>query len=473
MHWISSRIYLGLEGNNLGFKMVFKNLKARNRKGDSLVVNKTVIMILVVLALIILIFIMSRFGIVQKIKDLFPSFTKSNLTDDELKELGCDIKVAEIFLEGSFGFRKQYLIMEGTITGLIWDYDNGKIWCGNEILAGDIVKGVVKIKSYFLDENSQEFLKYKYNDNGGGGCLLASIEQMKLLEDSFKLEGENYLCKLESQNQDFQNEQNCIKELKNCPIFKGTCRDSPLSGEIELKNIECKGNQKCYVIENEEKLSDGDMKIEEFNLIGTETEKTTELLSAKALSLDSEILRFFSFKAKNNNYFCYSFRTEQEVLANSYVKKGENMKVTVGQLVPSLEKFVEFSAWNSKENKRVVKRIKLEIKGDKYHDGIKIYDDKNLKKKLSESEIGSIFYVSIGPLWFDSPRYKIRVENFKIEKASDTEILISGFYSLSGKFEEREWHEIDCNIWGWGVELSIEEIENSFKESLIKKCELN
>lgn len=443
------------------------NKKMNKRGGNETMWPRVIKLILLILVIIGVIIVAYQFGLVQKFKNLFPDYFAQNLSDTELREMGCDKVVAQIGLSGTWGFRKQYLFFDGVNSNLLWDYENGKVISGSIVVA-DIEKGVVKVKPYFLDENSQEYLKNVWD--GKQGDILVTINGFRSLDNSFKLEDQNYLCKTDGQVEDFKEAKSCVE---NCSIFNGVCKTSASAGEISYGKLDCSSGE-CFVKENEDKQSDEWLKIDVFNLVGKTGEADINLLDKNEINLDNGVLRFINIKASNNNSFCYILSSDKETLYKDYTNKYDKMNIKVIQFNPSLEKSLQFVVWD-KNNKKVIKRIKFNVGEIQYKDGIQILDSVDFKNKITSAKVGSIFYVSVEPIWMEGGGYSNRLENFKLTKTSESAISVEGAYSPEGG-SEKEWKTLNCNSWGIGSGLDINRIrdgKNSLRETVLKECQLN
>lgn len=449
------------------FKKNILKKKLNKRGGNETMWPRIIGFIILGILLVGVVIVVYKLGYVQKFKDLFPDYFPQNLSEEELIGLGCDKVVAQIGLSGTYGFRKQYLFMNGVNTNLQWDYENGKVISGSIVVA-DIEKGVVKVKPYFLDENSEEYLKNIWD--GSQGNIIVNINGFKSLDNSFKLENQDYLCKTDGQAQEFIEAKGCVE---NCSIFNGVCKTNADSGEISYGKLDCASGE-CFVKENENVQSNGELKIEEFSLVGKTGEANINLLDKNEINLDNGVLRFINIKASNNDSFCYILSSDKEVLFKNYNSKYDKMSVKVEQLNPSLEKSLQFVAWNM-NNKKVIKRIKLIIGELQYKDGMQISDGVGLKNKITSAKVGNIFYVSIEPIWLDGSGYNNKLINFRIIKTNENAISVEGAYSPSGG-TETEWKTLNCNSWGLGSGLDIDRIKegkNSFRETVLKECQLN
>lgn len=443
-----------------------------NKRGSNETVWPRVIkIILLVLVIIGVVIVVYRFGLVQKFKNLFPDYFPQNLSEAELRGLGCDKVVAQIGLSGAYGFRKQYLFMDGVNTNLLWDYENGKVIAGSIVVA-DIEKGVVKVKPYFLDENSEEYLKNRWD--GSQGDILVNVNGFKSLDNSFKLENQNYLCKTDGQAEDFIEAKSCIE---SCSIFNGECKASANTGEVSYGKLDCSSGE-CFVKENEDKQLDGDLKIDTFTLVGNPGENDINLLNTNGVSLENGVLRFINIKASNSDSFCYIISTDKETLFKSYNNKFDKMSVYVSQFNPSLEKSLQFIAWNS--SNKAIKRIKVNIDNTENKDGTLIIDDSELKSKIEKAPIGSIFYVHTESIWFQSD-ISYRVNNLRLTKNREDSILVEAAISPDsrttyGKVANYQFKQLNCNSWTTNSNLYFSKInseQNGLREAILKYCKLD
>ena len=443
-----------------------------NKKGNETEWPRIIGFIILGLLLVGAVVVVYKMGWVQKVTTLFPDYFPQNLSEEELRGLGCDKVVAQIGLSGTYGFRKQYLFFDGVNSNLLWDYENGKVISG-DIVVADIEKGVVKVKPYFLDENSEEYLKNVWD--GSQGDILVSINGFKSLDNSFKLENKDYLCKTDGQAQDFIEAKSCNE---NCSIFNGLCKTVADAGEVSYGKLDCSSGE-CFVKENENVPTNGDLKIDDFNLVGNPGENDINLLDKNEINLDNGVLRFVNVKASNNDSFCYVLSSDKAVLFESYNTKYDKMNIKVEQLNPSLEKSLQFIAWDS-NNKKVIKRIKLNIGELQYKDGVQISEGVDFKNKITAAKVGDIFYVAVESIWFQGD-IMYKVTNLRVTKTGENSISIEAEISPEskttyGRVGNYEWKKLNCNSWGWGSELDItgiKEGKNSLRETVLKECQLN
>lgn len=229
----------------------------KNKKSESLAINKIIIIILIVLAIALVIFFIYREDLWNYFKNL-PGYTVSkndtevdytNMTPDQLSKYECN-KVGNIVYSSGIASSAYYIrigevgtnlqVQDSSILLILNPYLN-RAGFGEVVLVGTIENNIIKIDSKFLDENSQYYLQYKN--------LLPDVTRLKIIDGAFRL-GPTLLCKKEAQIQEIKTEAGCVD---SCEIHNGVCKESSDDREISLGKINCKDNQQCFVKKNEEK----------------------------------------------------------------------------------------------------------------------------------------------------------------------------------------------------------------------------
>jgi len=216
-----------------------------------------------------------------------------------------------------------------------------------------------------------------------------------------------------------------------------------------------------------------------FTLVANPGESDLNLLDKNEINLENGVLRFIDTKASNSDSFCYVINIDKEVLFNGYNGKYDKMSVHVSQFNPSLEKSLQFIAWDSK-NKTVIKRVKINVGALQYSDGVQISDGVDLKNKITAAKVGSIFYVAVESIWFQGD-VMYKVTNLRVTKTGENSISIEAEISPKsgttyGRVGDYKWKKLNCNSWGWGSGLDINKIkegENSLRETVLKECQLD
>ena len=433
-------------------------------------------------------------GTVQRFTALFPSYAKENLSDEQLRGFGCDQPIAQMRLDGIYGFRYKviYMLKTNHVTNVVWDYKNGKLYFqygdkifgeGN-IVIGNIDKGIVKIKPEFLNPNSETFLKYKYDLATWTG-LTATIDDLKLLDNSYKLDNKDYLCKNDVQLDEYKQSLTCNL---SCSIINGACSASGgnLNNYISYGQLDCPASQECYVKQIENIRENGKLYIDSFTISqpirngrpdmkNMFFEDTFNVNYGNGLTYGNE-LTIFASASKNSAPFCYSLASDKKILGSGYVSEFTTDYPTNFKFTPSIEKSLQYIAWN-KSNK-VIKRVNLNIT-QKYSDGIQIIDGKDIKSIIDAAEIGTVFYISIPSVLLKDG--KTRISEFRIKVISNDAVTVEGqVYEMVSHGDmssgENVWKQLNCNIGTTNSKLYIKKIavsENSFRETVLKNCEMD
>lgn len=150
-----------------------------NKKaGEGLVMNKMIVLILIILVILAVIFGLWRFGIIDKVKDLFPDFNKT-ASDNGNGDVNpgfdyCPVKVVEI--------KDNYIYVNGVKTNLFLRGDNIKL---NEFF--DEYVGVINnnevniIEDWFYSEDYKKHPK------------MPPLYVLRSLDGSYKRA--NFLCR--------------------------------------------------------------------------------------------------------------------------------------------------------------------------------------------------------------------------------------------------------------------------------------
>ena len=169
--------------------------------------------------------------------------------------------------------------------------------------------------------------------------------------------------------------------------------------------------------------------------------------------------------------FCYSFDSDNPDIKSS---KGyttlstTNFVIGSNELTYSGDKFMQFVAWNTDLNQKVIKRWKfVEVTGGQYVNVIQARDNE-FKFKAISSKVGDTFVViGLNKMWEAKSGF-IGTKEFKIVKDSATAISIYTYYDAS-------WHQLYCNKGAWfGVfrsnSMKISDVSDSLSDTLDKNC---
>lgn len=210
-----------------------------NKKGTNEVMWGNIIKIILMLCVIIFfVYLIFFTDTGKRLREMLLDYKEpeKNMSLEELRSIGCDKPVAEIRTyqlpalgwTGIMKSKKIYMIDSEHNTGIDFDYEGGllyhvygdRVFEGNKIMIGSIEKGVIKINPDFLDENSEAYIKNKWNPKIGKG-IMASISELQLLHGSYKLENQDFLCKSDSQIKDLAQAEKCIE---TCELYGGKCQ---------------------------------------------------------------------------------------------------------------------------------------------------------------------------------------------------------------------------------------------------------
>lgn len=415
-----------------------------NKKGE-IAINKIITLILVVLVIALVLFFYFRQDIWNSIRNL-PGYVYndsdkeidySSLSDNELSEYNCK-PVGKIM--------NNYIVIGQEKTNLY--LQGNKIWLDKDwkdLEIGTFDENLLHIYYWFLKE-SEEYILNKEK--------LPIIDRLTLIDNSFTLG--NLLCKKEEQIAVIQKEKSCVED---CSLYNGNCRASGLTGEINLGKINCKKDELCYVKEKDETG-----KFDETYIITTKEgySDRTDFLKINELAVTSgkPYVLQFSFSYGKENLSCYIARTNDKILESGYLKENENLRRVVDWM-PSNEKSFEIVVWMPWENKKILKRIKINSEIPEKYSGGKFITNENFKSEISYGSIGDIFYITGTDILFNY-NYKGLYDNgnFKIEKISSDKLRI---YARFG-----EWKELDCDWWWGATALNIKDIKDTFKDSIYK-----
>ncbi len=438
----------------------------KNKNGD--LVEAIIIIILATLVMIALLFLIFNPYISNWIRNL-PGYKYNdtdilitNFSQDQLANMGCSRVIARVgALEGSWGSREQFFYIEGKKSDLYlteankimldisgMDLEIGRIGTDNRIL----------IYGPYLDEKSQEFLQYK--EKG-----LPRIEVMRLLDDTFKLNVGNYICKSDAS---IEEGKQCNQE---CILFDGNCKNSCIKGEISYGQLDCKSGELCCVTETLDKIQGNGIMINKF---GT---KEQDFLRENKISsvYGKEGLIVINLGAESSTSFCYVIRTNENVLKKSFDDITKDNYDNIGTMPVSWimkanEKTLELRIWDPKnKTKKAGKRLAVEGTQlpENYEQGEAI-NDNELKTKAENAGVGSVFYVlGLRFDWSKKGGYTYSYADYKIKitKEGVAEIYVYGVYPA----KSNEWHLLDC-YGGWGSSIYIKNLKQSLAETLTASC---
>jgi len=444
-------------------------MREKNKKAESLSINKIIslIIVLVVLVLVIL-------GVIYMYnKDFFnnlPFFSQEDGNDGNYDSTLCPFNTAEI--------KEGYIYIRGEETGLYLDEDN-KIYFnkwGKDYPIINIKGERVKVNEGFLKgepEYYKEYYKY-YKDRDN----FPTIEQLKMFDGSYRLGESRFFCKSNEEKTAYEFGLNC---KESCSLYNGFCKNSEDLEGTNIGKLDCQVGF-CYVSIKEEKTYDEGFSIESFKFGELSTHGKRPVLKNNFDNAEfySGEAREFSYYISGKIPFCYVIRTDKKILDSGYFQESINDN-NEGNLLFQYtnDKFFELIAWNPETGQKVYKKISLSLKRNNnpndpdfnidYFSGGKFVDDSDFKKEADILKNEGFFYITLSnPINFDN-RFPSNypISNYKIEKINDNEIVILGLYkTILGK--SMEWHKLDCStgFLSRGFSIYISELKDSLRDTI-------
>ncbi|MBU2562623.1 MAG: hypothetical protein KKF68_03110 [Nanoarchaeota archaeon] len=415
-----------------------------NKKGSGIAINKLVTIIIILFLIVVVVSsLIYNFNPLSYLRNL-PSYSipedeevdLSDLTEEQIKSI-CPYKIGEIKRVGSnWGFGKYFIYLGEVNTQLYLDMGDGEIIHVDAGKVGAIADDTLIFDDFFM---SQKYLEYEN---------MLGIDDLKVIDNSYKIPG-NFLCKTQKAGDEIIGEKKCFVEEVKSDFSSG---DVFSAEELEIKRF-------LFVPRTE---SGG---------------KLENLLEKNSIEITEKSSFAFDFEIDSPLEFCYVLKSDiGGIISLGYIGEGESMKQTVFNWNPSKEKFIELIIWNSEENKKISKKIEVNINFplEKYLDG-KVILNNDFKREILKAKKGEIFYIfdlkydwNVGG-FFDG-RISFIGDTYKIIKLEDKlEIFVK--HKISEK--EEEWHALDCDkslpFW-WALKL--EKIKGeSLKENLASHCE--
>ncbi len=409
-----------------------------SKKGN-LVLGKLVKLILILVVIVIFIFVfiglrnLGVFDMIFQLPDYLPGNQSIIDKPPECEELVGVIHKDNIYLLERGDYRK---------TPIYIKIKKGRIMLDKE---SDIELGFVKtedsniyIYDFYLNEKDPEFIKEDISS-------YVSVENLLLLKDSYIPGVGGVICKTYSQMREFDKRVRCVE---SCELHNGECLSNSV-GEISYGRLDCPENRECFVEEEGEILEDEDLKIEKF------------------LFEDGKEENSFKYKIKSEDSYCFLARTNKEIITNRYFKG--DVELGFGFDYSDEENF-ELVAWKPWDDKKVLKRVKLERVDNKEY-----IQNEDFKEKLIVLKKGVFYFTTNKRIAFDYPGIlradELAINKFRIE-INNENLMIFGFYKNVDE-EKEEWHVLDCKKWGIGGGINKNNLESSFIETVTKHCGLN
>jgi len=431
-------------------------------------------------------------------EDIIPGFERGNLTEEELKDLGCDEVVGT--LKGEFHLideqkTKNFIYVSGKKSNVYWETGDSRESGGGLIRfydawhddyeVGIIYPGSVEstTKEVRIMEFYDSFLEQDYKKSG------LSKEQVIDLNGAFKIPNAGFLCKSKERSLVDERKKQCVE---SCSLYNGVCKNKAGSGEISLGGLGCKGE--CFVKESEAVLGDSDLSISIFSVYDNvnefqiESERVEEVnkknqINKNEISLEKNRGKYFAYKIESKEAYCYVIRSDVLIDKNYYEE--ESFLLYPDLNIPHDIKSFELVAWQPWNNKKVLKRIKINLKGeDKYKDG-EIIRNKDFGEVILNSRTGDIFYIEDAEKIFrgdfmrgifivgERGDVEKRISKFKVKRIENNKVVIYGYYMKGDDYTK--WNELDCNWWKRWSSIKLNKINqgDSLINVLDKFCALN
>lgn len=460
----------------------------KNKKKGKIEWDKFVGLIIMLIAVAIVILVLVYFGGYEKIKTLFPDFFNTNYT------IITPAQCPEGYTEVGYIAKNRYVSINGKLTKLYiengkvmvhtpWVY--GKPWnWGSDLEVGQIVEGVLAIN--FPSDLDRRDADYKN--------LFPSEEERRLLSNAKIYEGT--ICMINSRLEYFRQKDSCVL---TCQLVDGVCSDSPVSGKVSYKQLNCPKNQICYVDETEEKLSSKDFNIADngklqsfyFGLIDKDkipTQKISKIVSVNTLNA----LKFerigLSLELSSAIPYCYAFDSDKtnKNLGIGYKETSgavSNEIILSNQFSYSGDKFVHFVVWNNIEKQKIIKRWRfndLGVPKDEGYDSGKVIKDEDFYYESVNAGVGDILYViGLDRTWEYGATGKYKeTSDYKIVKYSASKVCIyARDRTNEGKEMLVDWHLLFCNKGAscrynyWiGTCIDLKDASRSLSETFDKMC---
>jgi len=452
-------------------------------KNGEIAVEKVITLIIVLLVIVVAIIFIFKPDILNWMRNL-PEYTYNDsdreipLSPDQLALIGCEKLVGRIgTLEGGYFSPKNFISIGGKKTELYIENKNALRLSHKDELVAAIRDNTIQVYPAFLDKYSQTYIELS-------AVGLPTIEELRLIDNSFILNTGNYICKSEKAINQIKENEKCVAK---CSLYNGECSSAVLDGKVANGRIDCKDNELCYVSETESKLAYDDLKLEHlyvYDLTKSSYQDMEDFIGKDSISLYKGKSISFSMRTNSSSPYCFFLDSDSKFIYGSYVQSGpipNNYPLVVTtdyyhELSYSGEKLFEFVAWDpNNQNKKVIKRIKVIASEEfpKGYDPAQIVSDSRLKETAQKAQTGEFFYifqVTKDWIWREGifGAGAMTTKNYKISKTSSSAVSISAFDE-----SKNEWHDLDCNLGMFtiGKSIYVENLENSLSATFVKdKC---
>ena len=478
-----------MKKNNLNKKIESRNARKKSnfpeRKAESLISTKLIIIILCVLVLLVVAFSLANPFILNWMKNLPGSSYNdtdkviNSFTSDQIATVTCDKLVGNIgTAEGGnlLSRGKQFLYISGKKTNLYVDTSRSseiviRLLHDDEFVASATNK-IIVVSPSLLDQYSQNFKEL-------GAVGLPSIQDLELIQNSIIISGNN-ICKTNKGFEQLKENINCVA---TCALYDGQCSSTVISGKVANGKLDCKDNELCYVSASESSLALGNFNIKQFRVYdpaGTSHFDLEYPTNSNVANIDLYPGQRITFTviASFGSSYCLFFDSDLQFIEASYnpVTSTTNSNVA---LIPtkqffynidySGEKLFEFVAFDpNNPSTKVIRRVNVVV-SNKFPNGYdpgKIVLDSQLKETAANSQVGDFFYIfNVEKFWSGGSLF---TDDYRINVLKGGQVDVYAFDK-----NKTEWHMLDCNLgfFTYYKDVSINNLESSLTATFAKdKC---
>jgi hypothetical protein len=345
---------------------------------------------------------------------------------------------------------------------------------------------------------------------------IASLkEDLRILYNARYLSDPGILCGSPEIIEALKEAEKCVE---SCEIYGGECKDSGGEGEIEIYEIKCENNKKCYVNPEKKKTFD-EIDVKKFEATyrltsvgGIDYGPKYDLLTKNQIDLEKDREYYSRYgitfnKEINlkNEGVCLIIRSKEGIIAREFLSNQINRELEKKQYIPSMNKdLIILTIFNplkiderfTKSTLLITEESRENIIASRFGDAslanAEIISDENfnsLSDDWTKKEIGKVwlirgvkidfrydFKTRLSGIRLETTFKSMEYVNFKVEKKSKDTIALF-FYDDKRELFKDPWREIDCNPFsrplskkgfnvGWGKEIKIENIKPTLKETL-------